>query len=247
MKQSHLVMLPGWGMEREVFQPCIESLSNIFDLSFVEWRHIKAPIDFEERVIQEITSIHTPIFLLGWSLGTLTALKVASLYPERIKGLILFSGTSRFTSCEQYPSGWQPRVVKRMKKQLQEDKDKTLTLFYEAMFSQPEQDKGQHHQFIDLVQREFQGDDMLSLMVGLDYLIETDYRSLLNGIKTPCLLIHGTEDTICPLAASSFINDQLGEKAHFSIMNETGHLPFFTKPDECMRLIKKFVQRMEDE
>lgn len=247
MKQSHLVMLPGWGMEREVFQPCIESLSEGFDFSCVEWQHIKAPTDFEKRVIQEITSIHTPIFLLGWSLGTLTALKVASLYPEHIKGLILFSGTSRFTSCEQYSLGWHPRIVKRMKKQLQQDKEKTLTLFYEAMFSQSEQDKGHHHKFIDLAQRKFQGDDMLSLMTGLDYLLETDYRSLLNEIKTPCLLIHGTEDSICPLAASSFISEQLGEKAHFSIMNETGHIPFFTKTEECVQLIEKFVQRMGDE
>lgn len=243
MKQSHLVMLPGWGMEREVFQPCIESLSHIFDLSCVEWRHIKAPIEFEERVIQEVTSIDKPIFLLGWSLGTLTALQVASLYPERIKGLILFSGTSRFTSYEQYLSGWHPRIVKQMKKQLQQDKEKTLTLFYEAMFSQSEQDKGQHHKFIDLAQREFQGDDTLSLMTGLDYLLERDYRSLLNEIKPPCLLIHGTEDTITPLEASSFINEQLGEKAHFSTMSETGHIPFFTKPEECVHLIKEFYAK----
>ncbi|MNF98661.1 Pimeloyl-[acyl-carrier protein] methyl ester esterase [compost metagenome] len=213
----------------------------------MEWRHIKAPTDFEERVIQEITSIHKPIFLIGWSLGTLTALQVASSYPERIKGLILFSGTSRFTSCEQYPSGWHPRIVKRMKNQLQQDKEKTLTLFYEAMFSQFEKDQGYHHTFIDLTKRKFQGDDTLSLMTGLDYLLERDYRSLLNEIKTPCLLIHGTEDTICPLEASSFISKQLGEKGQFSVMDKAGHIPFFTRPEECIQLIKEFMRRMGDE
>ncbi|GAA3329013.1 hypothetical protein GCM10020331_075320 [Ectobacillus funiculus] len=98
------------------------------------------------------------------------------------------------------------------------------------MFSQPEQDKGQHHQFIDLVQREFQGDDMLSLMVGLDYLIETDYRSLLNGIKNsmPIDSWNGGYN----LSACGFFfykRPAWRKKAHFSIMNETGHLPFFSQ------------------
>ncbi|WP_155837475.1 alpha/beta fold hydrolase [Aneurinibacillus terranovensis] len=142
MKQLHLVMLPGWRMEKAAFQPLIEPLSEVFQLLFVEWRGVKAPSDFKERVIKKIISVGEPVFLLGWSLGSLAALEIASTYPKSIKGLILIGGTSRFTSGEQYPFGWHPRILERMKKQMQQNKEKTLTVFYEAMFSGTGKEEG---------------------------------------------------------------------------------------------------------
>lgn len=129
MKPSHLVMLPGWGMEQAAFQPLIDPLSKVFQLSFVEWRGVKSPNDFRERVEETIISIQEPVFLLGWSLGSLAALEFAITYPNSVKGLILIAGTSRFTSCEHYSFGWHPRIVERMKKKLQRNKEKHLLIF----------------------------------------------------------------------------------------------------------------------
>lgn len=65
MKQPNLVMLPGWGMEKDAFQPLIKPLSEVFQLSFIEWRDMKTLNDFEERVIGTIASIDGPVFYLA--------------------------------------------------------------------------------------------------------------------------------------------------------------------------------------
>ncbi|MFD6440841.1 alpha/beta fold hydrolase [Peribacillus sp. NPDC060186] len=243
MKQLNLVMLPGWGMEKRAFQPLIKPLSEVFHLSFIEWRDMKTLNDFEERVKDTIASIDGPVFLLGWSLGSLLSLELASSYREKIKGFILVGATSRFITSENYSFGWDPRMVERMKKQLQRNKEKTLTSFYEAMFSESEKEEGFYHQFTSTIQREFHGDDVFSLLVGLDYLLQKDVRVKLDQIEAPFLLIHGREDKICPLEASSFIKENLGGKAEFHIMEGSGHIPFFTKPQECVQLIKTFIQK----
>ncbi|MGE7765162.1 alpha/beta fold hydrolase [Peribacillus sp. NPDC096540] len=243
MKQLNLVMLPGWGMEKGAFQPLIKPLSEVFHLSFIEWRDIKTLNDFEERVIDTVSTIDGPVFLLGWSLGSLVTLELVSSYREKIIGFILIGGTSRFTTDENYSFGWDPRIVERMKKQLQRDKKKTLTSFYEAMFSESEKEEGFYHQFTKMIQREFHGDNVSSLLIGLDYLLQKDVRVKLDQIETPYLLIHGSEDKICPIEAPSFIAENLGEKANYHIIEETSHIPFFPKSQECVQLIKAFIQK----
>ncbi|MGE7187062.1 alpha/beta fold hydrolase [Peribacillus sp. NPDC006672] len=243
MKKPNLIMLPGWGMEEGAFQPLIKPLSEAFNLSFLEWRDMKALNDFEERVIDIITSIDGPSFLLGWSLGSLVSLELASSYREKIKGFILFGATSRFTTDENYSFGWNPLIVERMKKQLQRNKEKTLTSFYEAMFSEAEKEEGFYHQFNKTIQHKFHGDDVFSLLKGLDYLLQKDARARLDRIEAPVILLHGREDKICPLEASSFIKENLGGKAKVHIIEGAGHIPFFTKPLECMEHINTFIQK----
>ncbi|MFJ7511171.1 alpha/beta fold hydrolase [Peribacillus simplex] len=243
MKQPNLVMLPGWGMEKDAFQPLIKPLSEVFHLSFIEWKDMKSLNDFEERVIETIASIDGPVYLLSWSLGSIVSLELSSSYREKIKGFILFGATSRFTTGENYSFGWDPRMVERMKKQLQRNKEKTLNSFYEAMFSEAEKEEGFYDRFITTTQREFHGDDVFSLLIGLDYLIQKDARAGLDRIEAPFILIHGREDKICPLEASSFIKENLGGKAEVHIIEGAGHIPFFTKPQECMEHIKTFIQK----
>ncbi|MBT2647101.1 alpha/beta fold hydrolase [Bacillus sp. ISL-34] len=243
MKQPNLIMLPGWGMEKEAFEPLIKPLSEVFHLSFIEWRDMKALNDFEERAIDTIASIDGPVYLLSWSLGSLVSLEIASSYREKIKGFILFGATSRFTTGENYSFGWDPRMVERMKKQLQRNKEKTLTSFYEAMFSEAEKEAGFYHQFITKIQSKFHGDDVFSLLIGLDYLLQKDARAKLDRIEAPVILLHGKEDNICPIEASSFIKENLGGKAEFHIIEGAGHIPFFTKPQESVQHIKTFIQK----
>ena len=46
-----------------------------------------------------------------------------------------------------------------------------------------------------------------SLALGLDYLIQKDLRNKLIDINIPLLMIHGEEDSICPLEAALYIKN----------------------------------------
>ncbi|MBM7587895.1 pimeloyl-[acyl-carrier protein] methyl ester esterase [Bacillus pakistanensis] len=242
MSRPHLLMLPGWGMECHVFTPLIPTLSNIFQLSFLDWRGVRNENEYMKRVKNQLDSIHGPVWLLGWSLGTLSALEIACTYPTKIAGLILFGGMSRFTSNEQYPYGFNPIVVKQMKKQLQRNKGKTLTYFYKEMFSKTDKGKKHFQQFMSLVQDHFLGDDLESLSIGLGYLMNTDIRSELGKIKAKCLLIHGEDDAICLHEASTYIHKKLQVESEIYILKEAGHMPFFTETEKCAQIISRFSE-----
>jgi pimeloyl-[acyl-carrier protein] methyl ester esterase len=62
--------------------------------------------------------------LVGWSLGATLAVVTASLYPDRVKELILFAPTVKFSGVSQ-----PEVVVKRFLKKLRRDFEKTVREF----------------------------------------------------------------------------------------------------------------------
>ncbi|MCF6094286.1 alpha/beta hydrolase [Microaerobacter geothermalis] len=249
MNKPQIIMLPGWGMEASVWGLFQDKLSKYFDLSFIEWRGVSSLTCFRERVIQQIeTKIEaenkSSLILLGWSLGSLVAFEIATRYPSIINRLIILGGTSRFIKdeSEQYHVGWHRRMVERMKFQLQRDKQKCLSAFYQSMFSSGEQERGDHERFLRIVKEKFCGDDTTSLLVGLDYLIQIDLRDKLKLIQAPLLLIHGEDDRICPVSAVQHISGVV-KGSEIKILSGVGHVPFFTSVDECFVTIREFVEK----
>lgn len=245
MKRTPLIMLPGWGMDKYVWMLMQNTLENFFELFYVDWRGICSVSCFKDRVVQLVTTKKMSSFsLLGWSLGSLVALDIMSEYQLQVKYGILIGATSRFTTdgADGYNAGWPQKIVERMKFQLKRKKEKTLLDFYTAMFSSTEKASGFDRNFLQLVKKKFYGDEILSLSIGLDYLIQMDFREKLSVIKSPLLLIHGDQDQISPLSASEFVYKKVLKEAHFKILPGVGHMPFFTNPDKCLTYIKCFIK-----
>ncbi|OIJ13062.1 hypothetical protein BKP37_11140 [Anaerobacillus alkalilacustris] len=240
--KPHIIMLSGWGIEKEVFGPLQIELQKSFQVTCIDWRKIERLTDFKTRLLNMVMSINQPIVLLGWSLGSVVAFEVASLIPERFKGLICIGGTSSFTSKGDYLYGWKARIVNHMKKQLVIDKDKTLFTFYHSLFSCNEKNKGFDKKFLQIVQDKFQGDRLSSLTLGLTYLFETDVRMHLENINIPTMLIHGKSDSICPYEASVFIYEQMKDNTRLNVLEDAGHIPFFTHEDLCLKWIYSFLE-----
>jgi pimeloyl-[acyl-carrier protein] methyl ester esterase len=85
MKPSTIIIFPGWGMEKAAFNPIIKSLSTICNVLCTDWRDVKELSDFRERATQLLTSTQGTVYLIGWSLGSLVTLELASLYPNKIE------------------------------------------------------------------------------------------------------------------------------------------------------------------
>lgn len=77
-----------------------------------------------------------------------------------------------------------------------------------------------------------------SLSKGLNFLLETDYRSILPKLQTPCAIIHGTADTICPVDAAHYLAENL-PNAGLYLFPGAGHIPFYTQPDTFTTLLKE--------
>lgn len=246
MKKKQMVLLPGWGMERSIWTPITEPLRASYDCYMVDWRGISSTQELQERIKQTIESNQLDTFIFcGWSLGAMLALEATKNDDqERVEALILVGGTSCFVADEQgeYLWGWRKRVVDRMKRSLDRNQEETLHSFYQAMFSSAEQNEGHLDAFRSMIHESFQGDHPASLQCGLDYLSTVDLRNDLQYIKTPTLLIHGAEDTICPLGAAEYMKRSLAGVCDLHVYPQTGHVPFLTHTPDFIAKVKKFVE-----
>jgi pimeloyl-[acyl-carrier protein] methyl ester esterase len=245
MAKKNLILLPGWGMESSIWSSLEQPLSSRFQLYYVDWRGVRDSTDYVERVRHLIEEKHLDSFaIVGWSLGALVALEIASQYSTQLTHLILFGGTSRFTIDEatEYTIGWKKRIVERMQRGLEKDHQGILAAFYEMMFSKKEIKEGACDRFLTLTKQHFEGDDLHSLMVGLTFLMTTDLREHLKHIKCPTLLIHGEQDEVCPLEASQYIYNSLNMHKTLYILPEAGHLPFMTHSQVCLEWMMEFME-----
>jgi len=244
--QQAILCLPGWGMERYVWEPIMKELQEVGPVYHIEWQHMKHTKQFKQQaqaLIQQHENYSFTVF--GWSLGALVALELALEQleqPSQINQLILIGATPCFLSqrSEGYLAGWPKRVVERMKGQLEANKKEVLKQFYAAMFSVREKEQGYHSQFEAFVDKHFQGDTILSLQEGLNYLIEVDLRTSLSDIALPVTLIQGEKDTICPPEAAQYMADKL-PNVSLHILEGAGHMPFFT----CTKAFNLLLRQQE--
>jgi len=245
MNKPYLIMLPGFGMNSSVWKRISGFLSKDFELIFIEWSNVDLLDGFKKKVINIIEEKHLTSFsLLGWSLGSLVAQEIVLNNLWNINNLILIGGTSSFIQHKEdgYNSGWNKRIVERMKLQLYKNSNETLFNFYDSLFSDEEKEKGYNKEFLKIMEDNIKIQSVDSLALELDYLIQKDLRNKLVDINIPLLMIHGEEDKICPIDATLYIKNILTHSS-IEIIKSGGHIPFFTNPHECYNFISKFIKK----
>ncbi|RXE59103.1 alpha/beta hydrolase [Acetivibrio mesophilus] len=242
LEKQKLVMLPGWSMDSSVWKPVTPVLSECFQLDFCEWHGINSMEGYTKRVWKLIEKEKGKLSLLGWSLGSLLAIDAACKYKDRVEKLILVSGTSRFTRDKEtgYLCGWPKSTVKKMKKSVRVDREKTMNSFYSSLFSSKEL---KSKEYVALLKADINTNaaSFMELEAGLDYLLAADVREHLGSIRADTLIIHGEMDTICPKEASLYIAQRMKGKAVLHIMEGAGHVSFYSSSDDFSKLILKFI------
>lgn len=246
MKES-LLILSGWAVDNFVWNPIIDFLSQDFQTFIVDWDGVLSPGEFKYRVMDLLREKGINNFsLIGWSLGSLVALDIAKNCSSKLNNLILFSPTARFIQDEKsnYSRGWHKRVVERMIDMLIKHPQRTLNNFYGNLFSDSEVKNGYYETFLRDLDKVRKEQEIQSLSLGLEYLIHKDIRRDIKEIDISALLIHGDRDMICPVEAGEYIGDNL-RKSKLMLLKETGHVPFYTNPDQCYKYIKNYISNKE--
>jgi len=242
-----IVILSGWGVDKLVWRPIQELLENDFEIFIVEWNDVSSLEDFKYKVINLLREKGIEKFLLmGWSLGSLVCLDIYKSQSSKIEDLILFSPTSKFVqdNLSNYNIGWHRKIVKRMILMLESYPEKTLESFLKNLFTDNEVKDGYLNKYIKELSLSNRGYSIAALTLGLEYLIHKDLRRNIKHIDIPVLIISGANDMICPIEAGKYISNNL-KKSKAVILKETGHMPFYTKTNQCYELIRKFISNKE--
>ncbi|KQL46596.1 hypothetical protein AN963_16885 [Brevibacillus choshinensis] len=229
-----IVWLPGWGMPDELWDP-IRSGLPAYHHVIPDYTRVTQPEEFIVMIEKEVGRIsHLPLIVVGWSMGGMLAQRLAARYP--VTGLVLISTTGRFVrSREERSKGWPEAYVTRMQRGLVEDRKHVMEAFYLSILSERErlekkcsfQVKGQNEWTQE------------ALRAGLEYLREEDCRPFSPALFCPTTIIHGTNDTVCPVAAGEELAAQI-PGATFMQIEDCGHAPLIFHPE----IITLAVQRM---
>ena len=150
--------------------------------------------------------------IIGWSSGALLALELAIFWPDRVRRLVLCSATCSFCMRSDYAFGVEASRVRAMRRQLGQNPAKVVSNFVRQLGGELER-----HQV------EIQGEiDVSALRTGLDYLLNTDLRALLDTVVAPTLLLHGTLDSVVPSDASGYVCGRL-PNSRLKLLGGAGH------------------------
>ncbi|MFF2533080.1 alpha/beta fold hydrolase [Brevibacillus sp. NPDC058079] len=231
-----MLWLTGWGMP-ECSWEAVRSQFPSYRHIIPTYSDVTDSLQFYERVEEEVRSLSTQeLIVVGWSLGGMLAIRLAAQYP--VSGLVLIGTTARFTS-EQH--GWHPVVLQRMKRQLSVARERVMDAFVEQMLTPGERQQIGLHVGVDS-----QMWSTAALIAGLTYLEEEDCRPFLSSLTSPTLVIHGTEDAICSLAAGEELASSLAG-ANFVQIPDCGHAPHVFVPEVVGDSLKRMVEQLAEE
>lgn len=180
--------------------------------------------------------------IIAWSMGVMTALQAFPLIRERLAALVFVSGMPKFTTSDDYSYGLPSFETRALALRLKKDYEMAVRDFIRGMFTGEELSQGCYDRmFSEHIYGEFPGRH--AAQESLKSLAHADLRQVLPSIQLPVLLIHGSNDVICPPAASEFMAAHL-PLARLEIVEGAGHAPFLSRPTEFTILLRKFIDEI---
>jgi len=235
-KTKTLVLLHGWGLNHRVWQQFLLKLPDaiqVVTLDIPGYGNSPAPQPYSlDAVVEQLSGqIPAQSVVIGWSLGGLLAIKLASRYPDKVARLGLLASSPYFMAEPGWP-GMQTNVMHQFAAALQNDLALTLDRFLaiQAMGSTT----ARHD--IKLLRQA-----VLSLPLpttetlsqGLVWLQQLDCRSELASLTQPVSGLFGRLDSLVPVAVVDQLT-QLCPQGQWQIADKASHAPFISHPDLCL-------------
>jgi len=230
-----LVLIHGWGMHSGIWEPIIDRFSNQYTLHLVDIpgmgkSHVVNPYDLD-HVTEEISKALPPSFdILGWSLGSLIAIKMSLMYPKKIHRIVLVGGTPCFINQTDWSYGVDVRDFNNFANKLFKNYKSTMINFYILQLMHSKNSKLIIKKLKEMEAVE-NPPEIKSLQLGLDILLNNDLRNDINKIKHQTLLITGDMDRLTPKSASMWLESHLKE-SQLKLIKGASHIPFLSHSDE---------------
>ena len=181
-----------------------------------------------------------PVVLIGWSLGGMLALRLATTHAARLAGMVLLSTTPSFRLHPGWKHACTDEVFERFQESLEANAPRLLDRFFALMLQGDELDRKQFISIVRTAVDKRHPTSMAGLRCGLQLLDELDLRAALPGISLPTLVVHGQADAVTPVGAAKYLAGQL-PAATLNIM-QAGHAPHLTQPETFDTLLEEWCQ-----
>ncbi|MBK7251617.1 MAG: pimeloyl-ACP methyl ester esterase BioH [Gammaproteobacteria bacterium] len=242
-----LVLLHGWGLNLRVWDGLARQLAPECRTLAVDlpghgqspWRFARNEGTLEQQA-ELIAAILPPrCTLLGWSLGGQIALRIASLWPQRVTRLVLIATTPRFVADASWPDALAPSVLEDFAARLEEDAPGTVADFLDLQ-TRGSAGAGQVLAALRKALLEHGLAADAALAAGLSILRTADLRAELGTIRQPTLVLAGQHDRIAPPAASRALASALPHGRYLEL-RRGAHAPFLSHPEWVATQLRAFL------
>jgi pimeloyl-[acyl-carrier protein] methyl ester esterase len=228
-----LVLVPGWGHGRHVFNPLIEALAPHRRVLALDppgvggSRPDRCGADLAAIADAVAPVAEGPSAWVGWSLGGLVALAVARRWPGRVARVVLLAATPRFTAANDWP-GTSAAELERFAEGLDDDPAGSVERFLGLQLAPG---AGQRRTLAAL-RRALRHDGLpeaSTLRAGLALLRDSDLRGWLSALQYPARVVLGEHDRLVPVSVAPHLG-ALG--ARVRVLADAGHAPFVDRSEE---------------
>lgn len=239
-----LVFLHGWALHSGVWDELSSKLTvryrvHCIDLPGHGLSDEDADIANLPQLAQRIARVvPTGAAVVGWSLGGLVALELATQMP--LRALALISTTPKFLADSDWPNGMRADVFSQFVGRLATDFSATV----EDFLSLQVRGEAQAVETLrTLKSRLLQHPPSQSaLQWGLKLLRDNDLRTALPQIKAPVLIVCGANDRITPPGAARYLAEHL-QRAQLLEIRRAGHAPFISHRSEVLAALEAWLAR----
>lgn len=253
-----IVFIHGWATGGFVWKEVMEGLKDSCECVSMGLPSHQGTAPWDEPslapAVRELAGLvqrlkHKDVIAVGWSLGAEALIEFSAQNSGALKGIVLVGATACFTERQGFP--WaQPRaLVKRMLMDMKKDPAQTLSRFYRLIFTAEELEMSEAKRFLagcEKFQGSFQvsgGFDHAGVVNALEALYGADIRGSLGKIRAPALVVHGSDDSVVPLAAGEFLSSRI-QGARLEPFEGAGHAPFITMKDRFLKEVRGFVDAL---
>jgi len=240
-----LILLHGWGLHGGAFRQLVNALSDEFSVTAIDLPGFgRSPAGSEVMSLDTIADsiaklIAKPAVWLGWSLGGLVAMRLATRHPDLVRGLVLVAATPRFVKAPGWSAGMAPETFASFADGLSDDYRATLNRFVSLQSGSGSASRELIRRLREEVFKHGEP-NVEALAAGLALLKDADLRPTLAEIQAPALMIHGDQDRLTPAAASEYLARTLSE-AEMRLIENAGHAPFISHTDSVAEHIRSFI------
>lgn len=229
-----LVFFHGWGFDTRIWLPLVPKLEMSYELILVDlpgfgqssmmgWEL------FKEKLLNELPD---QFAVIGWSMGGLYAMRLATEMPERVAHLVGIASSPRFLFDDDVWPGISRDVFSRFYKNLSEDPGSTLKefLLLHGLKHDAEQEP-----LPDLLP------DVSGLSSGLHVLETWDLRGDIRHFANPACFIFGRLDPIVPVKTMQQMQ-LIYPQFNYVLFKRAAHMPFLSHTDLFIEELQGFIQ-----
>lgn len=257
---DRLIFIHGWATDRSVWDslaPLIAGGRPFLNINLpghggtLAWQEPTLR-PAKEEVLRLLEKDSGPYIAIGWSLGAQIIIALASEFPHLFNGIVLVGSTARFCATDDLSYG-QPRpLVRRMIMDMKRSPEETLQRFYALNFTPKELASERARSFIERYRYPgpvecrqtppgcFPAFKYAEITTALEALYATDLTESLGEVKAKTLLIHGSEDNVCPVEAGRALASAI-KGSKLEVFDGAGHAPFVTEPERFAACVKVFL------